>query len=121
MQEDFIKHSVPVNEPASCGTSRMLLPIADKRESLVKIKDLLNLFRLENIVLTQTQAVIHNGLPERVVATRETVQDSGDELLHSEVKIVFLLEWIECLHSMLNDARDLLTRVTIEKDNPLID
>jgi hypothetical protein len=70
----------------------MLLPIADKRESLVKIKDLLNLFRLENIVLTQTQAVIHNGLPERVVATRETVQDSGDELLHSEVKIVFLLE-----------------------------
>jgi hypothetical protein len=121
LQEGIVVNSVPVEESTPSRSLGVDLPVADQGQSLIQHQNLVDLLHLEHVVLTQIQTVVYNRLSNRVVTSREAVQNRSDQLLRRVVGCVLLFHRVEGLHANFDDSRDLFAGVAIDQHYPLVD
>jgi len=121
LQEEWEQGAMPVKEAAACRFANHDLPAGDHLKLLVPVTNVLELLLGEDLGADQVQAVTNDGLAKLVVATLVTLNNVHHELHHVALqRCVLLLHRVHFLHATLNHLHNVLTRIPIDQDDPLV-
>jgi len=119
--------SVPVEEAASRRLLDLILPVADVFEGVVLLRQVDDVLFFEHVSFCAQQvvAVADDSLSDCVVAALLAFNDGHDELLHADDVsvwlLILLLHPVELMQALVENARNKLVGLTVDKDDPLVD
>lgn len=111
----------PVDESAPGGLLNDLLPVCHNFKPLAEVLDLRKLLGIEHLLSHQIEAVVDNCGSHEVVATLMALINGGKKVHHILKELTTSVPLAYLIDSFDNDLINNLTRVSVDKDDPLID